>query len=292
MDLFTFLRDLAYALFTELVSTVIAIPLVTYLVVRFLQNLKSARIWGVSTRLRQILQPRPFPTIVLSTSAVYEGPGQYQRPMTGIGQVRALTWFGGPLGTAYRSHIDNTRVVFSDDYPITRDEFTDDLIVIGGPKTNSIGRALLDNGYLDGVLPEDFSFSIGKIPAPDGSSYRTFVLEMGGTQWQPANDDEVIGLVLRCHNPLSSLDRNLTYVAGLGTFGTEAAARALIENRLLHDPPPLSWRWFRVKIWHNGKHAYLAIIGAKLSGDGSTRSVGATRILARRELAWAKSPLP
>lgn len=288
MDLIAFLNDLSMALFTDILSTAIAIPLATYLIVKFFQNFRAARIWGVRTKLRQVFESRPYPTLVMSTSDVYTTETGYRRPMTGIGQVRAMARFGKSLGAAYRATIDDTRVVFSDEYQITRDEFTDDLVVIGGPKTNSIGNALLNGGHLPGVLPDDFAFAPGEFTAADGTIGRAFTLRAGGTQWQPVSDDEVIGMVLRCRNPLSSGDRNLTYVAGLGTYGTEVAARALIECRSLHDPLPFSLRWFSDKTRRRGHRGYLAIVSAKLSGDGNTRRVGSPTVRHLTAVPWTE----
>lgn len=287
MDPAQIIGDLLIAVFTDLVATAVAIPVVTYIAVKFFQNFRSARIWGTTTKFRQVLQSRPYPTMVLSTSDVYVTASGYRRPMTGIGQVRALAWFGKSLNKAYRGSIDNTRVVFSEEYRITRDEFTDDLILIGGPKTNSIANALLNDGYLSGVLPEDFQFGRREETLDDGTRQEMFRLMLDGKIWEPRHDDEVTGVVIRCRNPLSAAERNMTYVGGLGTYGTEAAAVALTEQKRLHEPAPLSWKWLKRKFQRRGKYAYLALVGAKLGGDGATRRVGETKVLAFRELEWS-----
>lgn len=73
MDLIEYTGSLLQSLLTELISTAIAIPLVTYLVLKFFQNFRSARIWDASSRLRQMFTPRPYPTLVLSTSSIHFG---------------------------------------------------------------------------------------------------------------------------------------------------------------------------------------------------------------------------
>lgn len=276
MDLIEYTGSLLQSLLTELISTAIAIPLVTYLVLKFFQNFRSARIWDASSRLRQMFTPRPYPTLVLSTSSIHFGENNYRRPQTGIGQVRSLAMLGSSLSRAYRADPDDRRILFSHECRLDQGELAEDLIVIGGPKTNAIGMHLL--AELEPQLPEDFSFA----PRPDDQGVPTgsFALVVGGVALQPASTDEVLGMVLRTQNP-RSLDRNLTYIAGLGTYGTEAAARALIECHELHRPAPLTFRWWR---WRFGgrPNAYLAIVRASLTGhhnDATPRSTANPRVV-------------
>ena len=283
MDLLEYGGSLIQSLLTELLSTAIAIPLVTYLVLKFFQNFRSARIWDVSGRLRQVFRPRPYPTLVLSTSSIYSGDARYSRPQTGIGQIRSLALFGSSLSRAYRADPDDRRILLSHECRISQGELTEDLIVIGGPKTNEIGLLLLKE--LAPRLPEGFSFAPETVSIR-GKDTHTFALRFEGRLLQPSNDDEVVGLVLRTSNPLSP-ERTLTYVAGLGTYGTEAAARALLECTELHRPAPLTFRWWK---WRFGgrPNAYLAIIRANLTGnqaDSTTRSAVSPRVVNYTRLA-------
>ncbi|MHA3725098.1 hypothetical protein ACXR2T_14615 [Leucobacter sp. HY1910] len=264
----------AQSLLVEIVSTAVAIPLITYFLLKFIESSKAARMWSVSSRVRQIFRGRTFPTIVMSTSSVHELSNGYKRPQTGIGQVRALALFAGSLSLAYRENIDENRVMFSQGCRVTQSEMSEDLIVIGGPKTNSIGRELLD--LLSDQLPEGFSFAPIEL---EGAPEPTYGIRYKGETLQPANDDEVVGIVLRIANPRAE-DRLLTYVAGLGTYGTEAAARALVECRELHRAVPFTRAWWR---WRkDGKpRGYIAVVRAGLTGhwgDASPRGATNPRI--------------
>lgn len=288
-EFLAFFDDVLKSLVTDLIATIIIIPAVTYFSLRFFQNFRAARIWAVSTRVRQIFSPRRFPTLVLSTSSVYKGPNNYQRPQTGVGQVRALGVIAKSLSRAYRDDLDDRRLLLSADCNITQGDFTEDLIVIGGPKTNSIGKALLEE-ELVGVLPAGFSFTTGDYIDEAGKHYAVDQLVAGGRRWAPEHSDEVYGMVLRCKNPRGATHQILTYIGGLGTFGTEASARALIECSELHLPTPLSWRWWRT-CFSRKRFGFLAIVQASLTGnaaEGSTRSVVSPRIVHYEKIVWQK----
>lgn len=280
--------DFIRGLIAELITTLIAIPLVTYIVVRFFQNFRAARIWDVQTKFGQVLNPRPFPTIVLATSGVHEGPGDYLRPMTGIGQVRALARFGKSLGGAYRNSLDETRVVFSEECHIHRDEFTNDLVLVGGPKTNKITRQLLQELRVGGVLPEDFAFETTTEIDSKGDSFTFDTLTFEGARYVPS-EGEVVGVVVRCHNPLSASDRVLTIAAGLGTYGTDLAGKALVELWQLHQPAPFSPRWLKMKLGRKRKQGFTAVVSAKLSGEGISQRIGEVRLLRFIPVNWSVS---
>ncbi len=150
--------------------------------------------------------------IVVSSSAVVH-TGVYQRPVTGIGQVRALAILSPLLRRAYRD-ADLQRVLLSDE--VASHELDNNLLVIGGPKTNAVAKELLDR------LAPRLPFTVaGNVITWDKTSYDG-----------PAADDVVLhdfGYVVRAAHPLHP-DRRVVIVAGSHTFGTAAAARWLADN--------------------------------------------------------------
>lgn len=218
MDIVDYGQRLFDSVITDFISTVIVIPVVTFLIVKFLQFRKAARVWGPSRSALDLWGPTPYPTIVLATSSIYQGANNYQRPQTGIGQVRGLAVFGSSLARAYRSVFDDRRVMLSHDCHLTRGEFTHDFIVLGGPKTNSVTRELLET-HLASRLPEGFEF---KTRDRDGAGGGYDVLTVAGAVTKPHNDDEVVGMVLRCPNPLGGHTGGRLVVDGRN--GLDAAA--------------------------------------------------------------------
>jgi hypothetical protein len=276
-EMWEFISSIGASLLTELIATVIVLPVATYLVVKTAQHSRAARMWGVSNRFLQIFQARPFPTIVISTSELREGKDGYSRPATGIGQVRALTLFAGTLPRAYRARLEADRVLFSVGCDLTQTEFTHDLVIIGGPKTNSVGKVLLEE-HLSGSLPAGLSFREEGTHSGDDTA-STFKLRFEGEVQEPAHQNEAIGMVIRAPNPLFP-ENHLTFVAGLGTYGTEAAARALTELKALHRPGFFSFRWFKWMVQRR-PHGYVAIIRARLNGNVQNES---PRVTSRPEI--------
>lgn len=205
-----------------------------YLWYRGVTLTRSARIWGICA-------PRPFvgvpsrpPTVVVSTSATAAG-----RPMTGIGQVRAIALITPSIARAYRSYLDDSNLRMSVGCDLTENRFGGDLITIGGPKTNEIAALVLDRlGLPDG-------FGIGIVADPTtGESVDRIVWNGSDARSQveltPAGHQVALGLVVRCQNPIRRRGV-LTVLAGAaasgsGTYGTEAAASALVRDAALRVP--------------------------------------------------------
>lgn len=210
--------DLGWALVTDAISTLVALPAVTLLVLFVLRVGPSLRIWGVRSSVLLPLGARIAPTVVISTSSFQENPNYPKgRPQTGIGQVRAIAAISPSIAAAYRTVIEHHRLRMSQDCDLADPMYHGDLITIGGPKTNEVTRVLLEKTVL-----------------PDGYGFETATLENGTTvdriTWAGApvtpGPREALGLVIRCANPLGRAGV-LTVLAGAGTFGTEAAAVAL-----------------------------------------------------------------
>ncbi|MEU5929735.1 hypothetical protein ABZ817_40490 [Streptomyces antimycoticus] len=150
-------------------------------------------------------------SIVLDTSHI--DTGRYQRPVAGLGQVRALSVLIPSLTHAYRD-LNLERVRLSAHLP--GHEMEHDLLVLGGPKNNEAAHSILE--AMADALP--FRLGGGAITW-EGTAYTG-----------DATDGEVVrdcGYVVRAPNPLNSSKR-VVLIGGWSTYGTVAAARWLAEN--------------------------------------------------------------
>ncbi|KAA0935847.1 hypothetical protein [Streptomyces apricus] len=117
--------------------------LVRWLVVR---RLPARRIWRYAGAGEL--------SVVLDTSHI--DTGRYQRPVAGLGQVRALSVLIPSLTHAYRD-LDLEKVRLSAHLP--GHEMEHDLLVLGGPKNNEVARRVLE--AMADVLP--FQLGAGAI---------------------------------------------------------------------------------------------------------------------------------
>lgn len=145
--------------------------------------------------------------VVVASSAVID-TGVYQRPTTGIGQVRALALLAPSLMRAYRD-IDLERVRMSSQ-PLGH-EFESDLLILGGPKNNAYAEMVM------GALSERLPFHLDYPTIRWGSTEYESVVEGGVVKTD-------VGYVIRAVNPVSPSHR-LVIIGGLHTYGTTAAAR-------------------------------------------------------------------
>ncbi|AJF64846.1 hypothetical protein SVTN_10795 [Streptomyces vietnamensis] len=149
--------------------------------------------------------------VVVAASAEIH-TGEYARPTTGIGQVRAMSLLVPLLVRAYRG-IDLEQVLLSSRTP-GRD-LEADMLTLGGPKNNEVTSMLLK------AVPQ-LPFTV------DGSSIRW----QGTTYEGRAVGEQVVhdyGYIVRAPNPFAQ-DKRIVVVGGSHTFGTVAAARWLAEN--------------------------------------------------------------
>lgn len=212
------LSELALSLLTDLVSTFIVVPLLTVGVFWVVRTSPHRRIWSVRRGWAELGTRRTVPTVVIATSSFQEASG-YRRPQTGIGQVRAIAAIAPSVARAYGAPMDVERVRMSHGCDLADAIYREDLVCIGGPKTNEVTRRLLDK-----IAPL----------LPDGVSFTTEATEQGSAdaiRWagerQKNTGDVVHGMVIRCANPFDP-DHTLTVIAGMSTYGTEAAAQALV----------------------------------------------------------------
>lgn len=190
--------------------------------------------------------------MVVSSSAEVD-TGQYTRPTTGVGQVRAMSLLVPRLVRAYRD-VDLQQVSLSEGLP-GRD-LEADLLLLGGPKTNEVTGRALD------ALPALPLRVDGNVIAWGEERFEGRVL-----------GDRVVsdfGYVVRAPSPFAP-GRRIVVVAGSHTFGTVAAARWLAERGGGRDVPA----------------DVAVLVEAPVSADGH---VGVPRELRRARVA--ASPVP
>jgi hypothetical protein len=219
------------AIAPNVVSSMI-VAAILYLWYRGVTLGRSARVWGIAAPKPFVGVPSRPPTVVVSTSAIAGG-----RPMTGIGQVRAIGIIMPSVGRAYRSYLEDSNLRMSLGCDVTEDRFGGDLVTIGGPKTNEVTAFVLERiGLPDG-------FGIASVPdAATGETVDRILWNGSDARGQvevvPAGRQIALGLVVRCQNPIRGRGV-LTILAGAaasgsGTFGTEAAASAVVHRTALH----------------------------------------------------------
>lgn len=150
-------------------------------------------------------------SIVLDTS--YIDTGRYQRPVAGLGQVRALSVLVPSLTHAYRD-LDLEKVRLSAHLPGS--DMEHDLLILGGPKNNEAARRILE------AMTEALPFRLGEGAITwEGTAYTG-----------DAANGEVVrdcGYIVRAANPLNP-DKRVVLIGGWSTYGTVAAARWLAES--------------------------------------------------------------
>jgi len=101
-------------------------------------------------RLWKIKDPQKL--IICASTSTKTDTGEYYRPATGIGQLRALGQIVESLGKAYNIRIQN--ILLSVDQ--IQKQIENDIILLGGPKNNEITKIFLDKiDYLKIVYQEN-----------------------------------------------------------------------------------------------------------------------------------------
>ncbi len=188
----------------------VALGTIGVLTVRLLVEVSPTR------RLWRLRDPRTL--VICASTSIRTDTGEYYRPATGIGQVRALAITTHSLHRGYRN-LDTRNILLSDDQIHGRIE--NDIILLGGPKNNTFTRRLLDKLKSQPVADQSGSV-ISWLRPPN---QREFV---------PATSDRLVttdyGLIVRVRNPFSTSDTTACLFSGGHTYGTIAAARYFAET--------------------------------------------------------------
>lgn len=171
------------------------------------ETLPSRRLWRIKD---------PSHVVISVSHSVASDTGQYLRPSTGIGQVRALALLMPSLRRAY-SDLKIQNIYLSSDPLLDRVE--SDLICLGGAKNNEVTADVLD-----GLGRCPVSMKDSEIFWTEGNQTEAFEGEI--EQGQVTRD---FGLIVRTANPFKP-DRTVIVLAGSHTYGTIAAARYFCEQ--------------------------------------------------------------
>ena len=179
---------------------------------RFLGNVKpTQRLWRLKDSSKMI---------ICAATSTRTHTGDYIRPATGIGQLRALIYVVRSLKKGYRV-IHSNNVLLSDDSLEARIE--NDIILLGGPKNNEITRIFLDKFQSQSIVEQCMSVIIWRPGINDEERH-----------FEPVSKDGEItrdfGFFLRADNPYSSDGTQVCLLSGGHTYGTIAAARYFTES--------------------------------------------------------------
>jgi hypothetical protein len=161
----------------------------------------------------------PEKLIICATASTKEYTGKYYRPSTGIGQLRALAILMSSLNTAYKG-IKIKNIVMSDE--ALSDRVENDIIILGGPKTNHLTRKLLDCIQEQPLVDENEQYIEWKIAGEEGK-----FPENPESEGQIHRD---YGLIIRMKNPFSSDGSTVCLFSGHHTYGVIAAASYFINH--------------------------------------------------------------
>lgn len=157
----------------------------------------------------------PNDLIICTACSTNTDTGEYVRPATGVGQVRALGYALESLGKAYNVQIQN--ILLSDDQ--VQKQIEKDFLILGGPKNNIITRRFLDKLRNVSLVADQEGGAISwLVPGEE----KTFEGEKAGKTIV-----KDYGLIVRAKNPFSSAKNPTTIClfCGCHTYGTIAASK-------------------------------------------------------------------
>lgn len=174
-------------------------------------------------QLWQIADPDKLTIVAAASTQTHTG--DYVRPATGIGQVRALALILKSLNKGYRG-INIKNIYLSSDS--LQERLENDLLILGGPKNNNLAKKFLKE--IESLQPLN---QIGNNiirrndlsqPQNDSSSHTVFC---GETDKHKVLTD--YGIIIRTKNPFSQDDKIIILFSGSHTYGTMAAAKYFTE---------------------------------------------------------------
>ncbi len=190
-----------------ILKTLVGVIFTTYGVSRY-QSWINRRIWKLKDPSSIVFS--------VSTSGIHEVE---KWPMTGIGQVRALANITPSILRAY----SDAKLTIYPSQRVTPDKLTNDIIIIGGGRTNDNAKDILNNHSRGSSFIYNFDeFSVEF----NGKKYAAeYWPHAQRTQDNVAKD---YAYVRGCKNPYNK-ERRVVLLIGIHTHGTEAAARLLVE---------------------------------------------------------------
>ena len=184
-----------------------------------LKSFQYFQIIQPAKRLWHISDPRNL--IICAATSTKTDTGDYFRPATGIGQLRALGYAVESLGKAYDVRVQN--ILLSDDQ--VQKQIEKDLILLGGPKNNLITRLFLEKFSSEEALVDQEGSTI--FWNVNGAA-----LELKGESVNKSVKKDY-GIVIRVPNPFTSgrkTKTSLCLFSGCHTYGTIAAAKYFTQE--------------------------------------------------------------
>jgi hypothetical protein len=178
--------------------------------------LPSRRIWKIA---------EPKELVICAANSTVTDTGEYMRPATGIGQVRAMALVVASLNRTY-GKLDYKKIFLSTDQ--LNEDIESNLILLGGAKNNQLTARYLE-------LLKEFQ------PALNNGSEIIWRKKLDN-KWSADDADKFqgetvqgtvatdYGLAIRTRNPFTEKPRTAILFAGSHTYGTIAAAKFFIES--------------------------------------------------------------
>ncbi len=234
-----------------------------------LRHVPSRKLWNTADYSAQPWRKPPAPYILLSATRSDPDSNGYHVSRTGLGQVQALSLIAPSLASAYKDSISHGAVQFASNVETSSSILRgSDLILIGGPKTNPLTKAVLEMSKLSVKFE-----TVAKAGAHGGSvdviSYKNPAT--GKVQRLVTNGDEAYAVIVQFENPFSHDSSNtITLLAGSSTYGTELAALAFAAKSNLRKMVPMFKK----------RRGFVAIAQGDLAGrNDSDRWVGSQKII-------------
>jgi hypothetical protein len=200
----------------------------------------------------------PSHLTVCAANSTMTNTGVYQRPATGIGQLKALVLATRSLNYAYRRQLDIQNILLSNE-PL-QERIENDLLILGGVQNNEMAAKLLE--LLDREQPARM---IGRMIIWRTNYSGDRWMDQGALEYEGhAINRKVVmdyGLILRTYNPFTSRDRTAILFAGSHTYGTVAAAKFFTEDLHKHLR----------KLTYNGRKNLVVLVSSHIVKGYPTR---------------------
>jgi hypothetical protein len=214
--------DDLHAIIINILSSILWLPLgalLAYIVFYFQVRHPRRRLWHLHD---------PGNLVICAANSTTTDTGVYQRPATGIGQVRAIALAIESLSHAYRKNLAIRNILLSTDH--VQERIENDLLIVGGPKNNRVAEK-----FLDLLADEQPAIQIGTVITWRKTRLAgRWMNDAAVTTYDgQAIEQQVVkdyGLIIRCQNPFTSRNRTAILFSGSHTYGTVAAAKYFTDD--------------------------------------------------------------
>jgi len=181
-------------------------------------TIPSRRVWGLKS---------PKELVVCCANSVITDTGEYHRPATGIGEARSLSLLATSLSQTY-GKIDFSKFYLSTDQ--IHKYIENDLIILGGDKTNELASRLLR------IIEKEQPLKMKGCDFYWRKNNNGIWIDEGAENFRGNTFDyDVVsdyGVIVRVKSPFSSLPKTVILLAGSHTYGTLAASKFFTEKHL------------------------------------------------------------